>query len=348
MAITSFPFDGQDTTENQFSILFRELQTSGIAGSINGADFKVSAATGMTVQVQPGVAVLRGHAVDSSAIETLSIPNPVGGTIAHRVVLRLDTTDNSILLQLVSSAPGAAAPAPTQSLTGIFEIPLAVVTVPVGTVNVSAAMIVDDRDFTGQGVGAWTTAKRPASPRVGRTGYNTILGYVEVWTGSAWVPTTPIEPVGTVKMTATHAAPPGWFTMQGQSLPQADWPALFAAIGTTYGGNGTHFNLPNMSGRSPLGIGNSGTTGSTHHHLGQQGGEELHYLSIGEMPNHAHTTPNMWSEAYQPHTWELANGFGNGITFQRQAYVGTDATGGNIPHNTMHPFLGITFIIKAL
>lgn len=345
MAITSFPFDGQDTTENQFSILFRELQTSGIAGSIDATNFKVSASTGMTVQVQPGVAILRGHAVDSSAIETLSIPTPAGGTIAHRVVLRLDTTDNSILLRLVSSAPGAAAPAPTQSLTGIFEIPLAVVTVPVGTVNVSAAMIVDDRDFIGQTVGAWSTAKRPVTARAGRTGFNTNLGYLETWNGSTWIPSMPVEAAGTVKMTASASIPAGWFQCLGQSLLKTDYPALHAAITTTYGGTSTHFNLPNLCGRTPIGLGTSVANGATAHHLGQQGGEETHVLSTAEMPSHNHGMPPVHAEVNGIANWEIPDGSGY-VDFTRDAYLVTQNAGGNAAHNNMQPYLGINFIIK--
>lgn len=369
MAITSFPFDGQDTTENQFSVLFRELQTSGVAGSVTGSDFKVSAATGMSVQVQPGLAILRGHAVESTAVETLAIPNSTGGTITHRLVLRLDTTANSIVLALSSSAPGAAVPALTQSLTGIFEISLAVIAVPANSVNVTDAMIVDYREFVGQTVGAWSTSRRPTSPRVGRTGWNTNLGYLETWNGSVWASSMPIEAPGTIKMWAGAAPPSGWLLCQGQSLLISDYVNLNGLIGNYYGGNGTtHFNLPNFSGRAPIGSGTAtGAPGATNHPLGQKGGEEAHTLTVAELASHSH--------GQDQHTHAVRNN--NASANPVAAVVGTDAdtatigggnqyvpvgftgnltidaagatihnAGGSGAHNTMMPYQTVNFIIK--
>jgi hypothetical protein len=33
---------------------------------------------------------------------------------------------------------------------------------------------------------SWTTATRPASPIQGQVGFNTTLGYLEVYNGSSW------------------------------------------------------------------------------------------------------------------------------------------------------------------
>lgn len=59
---------------------------------------------------------------------------------------------------------------------------------------------------------------------------------------------------GTVLPFAGTAAPTGWLLCYGQSLLRADYPNLFTAIGTTYGAaDGTHFNVPDLRGRSPIG-----------------------------------------------------------------------------------------------
>jgi len=34
---------------------------------------------------------------------------------------------------------------------------------------------------------SWTTGTRPGSPSTGQTGFNTTTGFLETWSGSAWV-----------------------------------------------------------------------------------------------------------------------------------------------------------------
>lgn len=46
--------------------------------------------------------------------------------------------------------------------------------------------------------------------------------------------------------------PIGWLLCNGQSLPTAQYQALYSLIGNTYGGNSTTFMLPNLSGAEPL------------------------------------------------------------------------------------------------
>jgi microcystin-dependent protein len=81
-------------------------------------------------------------------------------------------------------------------------------------------------------------------------------------------------------------APAGWLLCDGSAVSRTTYAALFAEIGTTCGpGDGsTTFNLPDMRGRVPVGK-NTGTFLT----LGQQGGEEAHALTSGEMPPHTHT-----------------------------------------------------------
>lgn len=64
------------------------------------------------------------------------------------------------------------------------------------------------------------------------------------------------SPSGMVSPYAGSAAPDGWLLCNGASLLRATYPDLFTAIGTTFGAaDGTHFNVPDMRGRSPLGVG---------------------------------------------------------------------------------------------
>lgn len=71
--------------------------------------------------------------------------------------------------------------------------------------------------------------------------------------------------------------------------------------------------------------------------IGQKGGEELRSMSVAELPSHAHTG-------------QRDNGAGSGGVFFNQAGTGslsTNATGGNIPHNVMNPFVVVNYIIKT-
>src|ERR687890_1058457 len=71
-------------------------------------------------------------------------------------------------------------------------------------------------------------------------------------------------------------APKGWALCNGQLLPINQNQALFALLGTTFGGNGqTNFALPNLQGRTPIHVGSG-------HILGQLGGEQAHTLNQGE------------------------------------------------------------------
>lgn len=82
-------------------------------------------------------------------------------------------------------------------------------------------------------------------------------------------------------------APRGWALCAGQTLSIAQYQALFALLGTTYGGNGTTtFNLPDLRARVPIGFGQA--PGLSPYSLGAPGGEETHQLSAGEVPSHGH------------------------------------------------------------
>jgi microcystin-dependent protein len=82
-------------------------------------------------------------------------------------------------------------------------------------------------------------------------------------------------------------APKGWFMCQGQLLPINQYQALFALIGTTYGGNGvTTFALPDLRGRTPIGSGQS-ISGSVFVN-GEPGGTENVTLNNQQLPIHTH------------------------------------------------------------
>lgn len=100
------------------------------------------------------------------------------------------------------------------------------------------------------------------------------------------------SPSGGVIAYAGAAAPTGWLLCDGSSLLRASYPALFTAIGVTYGSaDGTHFSLPDLRGRTVVAAGTG--SGLTARALAASGGEESHVLTTAEsgLQAHTHSTP---------------------------------------------------------
>ncbi len=76
-------------------------------------------------------------------------------------------------------------------------------------------------------------------------------------------------PTGSLLPFAGSAAPTGFLIADGSSYSTGTYPNLFSVIGYTYGGSGGNFNVPNMLGYVPAGLGGSlglglgNTTGAT-------------------------------------------------------------------------------------
>lgn len=97
-----------------------------------------------------------------------------------------------------------------------------------------------------------------------------------------------MEPyIGQISMFAFRFAPIGWALCNGQSLPIAQNQALYALIGTTYGGTATTFNLPDLRGRIAM---HRSTDAQTNYREGQAGGTETVALTTAsQLPPHSHT-----------------------------------------------------------
>ena len=91
--------------------------------------------------------------------------------------------------------------------------------------------------------------------------------------------------IGEIRLFPYTFAPRGWAFCHGQVLSIAQNTALFALIGTTYGGNGTvTFALPDLRGRVPVSAGQ----GPGQYFLGETGGAEQVSLGVAQMPSHGH------------------------------------------------------------
>lgn len=146
--------------------------------------------------------------------------------------------------------------------------------------------------------------------------------------------------IGEIRIFAFPFVPKGWAACDGQIMSINQNQALFALLGTTYGGNGiTTFALPDLRGRVPVHFGNGVS-------LGQMAGESAHTLTSNEMPAHIHgvigsaavatksdPTDQLWAApavsayATAPNTVMAANAL--------------KTTGGSQPHENMQPYLTV-------
>jgi microcystin-dependent protein len=107
-------------------------------------------------------------------------------------------------------------------------------------------------------------------------------------------------PVGAAMEFFGSTLPPSWLWCDGAGYLTTAHPALFNAIGYTYGGSGSSFNVPNAKQR--VGVGADGTT----YVLGQYGGANSVAIPLANLPPHAHNVPAHSHTAQQnSHTHNL-------------------------------------------
>jgi microcystin-dependent protein len=150
-------------------------------------------------------------------------------------------------------------------------------------------------------------------------------------------------------------APIGWVFCDGQLLPISQFDAVFALIGTTYGGNGTvNFALPNLMGRAPMDWGSG--TGLTPRVIGEPLGTDSVTLTSLQIPSHNHMivteaatstddqtdTPsvNAWLGSSAGSQMYTDNATTPNVAFAQNA-IGV--TGGSQPHNNLQPLLVLNF-----
>jgi microcystin-dependent protein len=159
--------------------------------------------------------------------------------------------------------------------------------------------------------------------------------------------------LGEIRMFGGNFAPRGWAFCNGQLLSIASNTALFALLGTTYGGDGrVTFALPNLQGRMPMHWGNG--AGLSPKVIGESAGAETVTLLATQMPAHTHAARansasgntnspvgKVWSKdaGVQSATYS-----GNAPNADMAANaIGT--AGGSQPHPNMPPYLAVSFII---
>jgi len=94
--------------------------------------------------------------------------------------------------------------------------------------------------------------------------------------------------IGQIQPFGFNFAPRGWSTCAGQILAISSNTALFSLIGCTFGGDcRTTFALPDLRGRSIVGVGNG--PGLSPMIWGERGGSEQFQLLASQLPAHSHT-----------------------------------------------------------
>ena len=149
-------------------------------------------------------------------------------------------------------------------------------------------------------------------------------------------------PIGVILPFAGAVEPQDYVFCDGREILRAKYSKLFGVIGTIYGaGDGsTTFNLPDMRGRTPIGLDNLGgavagrVTNATA--LNVSGGAETHTLTLYEMPSHEHSYGSTASGVKYD---EELDGYNPVIKATSQA-------GFNQPHNNMQPYITVSYIIK--
>lgn len=150
--------------------------------------------------------------------------------------------------------------------------------------------------------------------------------------------------LGQIMAVAFNFAPKGWALCNGQVMAINTNQALFALLGTTYGGNGIQtFALPDLRGRVAMGVGGG-------FQLGNTTGEETHTLTSNEMPLHQH--PVSASAVVGTQAVAAGNLLGNAAMYNASPpdpAASTDnliaAVGGSQPHENRPPYLVMTWII---
>jgi microcystin-dependent protein len=165
-----------------------------------------------------------------------------------------------------------------------------------------------------------------------------------------------------IMMFGGNFAPRGWAQCNGQLLAITQNTALFSLLGTMYGGDGrTTFALPDMRGRTPVGVGHG--PGLSDYRQGPGGGYEQVRLSIPNLPSHDHSASGTVKASFTPPAGQgnqplptnnnlAGNGtnmYSNQATNVEMAAGNVDVkvgeTGGNMPFSVVQPWCAVQIII---
>jgi microcystin-dependent protein len=169
--------------------------------------------------------------------------------------------------------------------------------------------------------------------------------------------------VGQIEVFAFGFAPRGWAICQGQTMAITQNQALFALLGTQFGGNGTtNFVLPDLRGHAADGY---GVFQGQAYPMGKTTGTETVTLTETQMPAGAHThnfvainNGTSGGSATPGSTVMLASGYNASSSAAEELYANTTAAPpptplvignlgavGGAPHENRMPYLAVNYCI---
>jgi microcystin-dependent protein len=159
--------------------------------------------------------------------------------------------------------------------------------------------------------------------------------------------------VAEIRIFPFSIVPTGWALCNGQLLPISQNTALFALLGTFYGGDGkSTFALPDLQGSAPMFWGQG--SGLSDRFLGEQTGSETVTLLQSEIPFHTHTLQAFVvpGDLKEPQAGAVLTRNSNGAVFNSSvsnlvtmAPQALTPAGGSLPHNNMMPSVTFSFCI---
>jgi microcystin-dependent protein len=159
--------------------------------------------------------------------------------------------------------------------------------------------------------------------------------------------------LGEIRMFAGNFAISGWALCNGQLLSISQNQALFAILGTTYGGDGVNnFALPDLQGRVPIHMGQG--AGLSPYVLGEETGVETVTLTASQMPVHTHLVQcntGGGNQASPSGGLPAVESTGTSLDYSTVAGNATmnpamnQNAGGDQPHTNIQPVLCVNFLI---
>ncbi|MGO1073264.1 phage tail protein [Lysobacter sp. CA199] len=161
--------------------------------------------------------------------------------------------------------------------------------------------------------------------------------------------------IAQIQIFGFNFAPRGWAVCTGQTIPIQQNTALFALLGTQYGGDGkTTFQLPNFVNRAVCSQGQG--SGLTPRSMGETFGSNAVTLSSQEMPIHTHAVtlynqnvaskkadvPSSGNSLGSPNTFAFVPGTAANAQFSPTLVL---PTGNSQPHENRQPYLAMNFCI---
>ena len=158
--------------------------------------------------------------------------------------------------------------------------------------------------------------------------------------------------LGEIMLFAGNFPPRGWAFCNGQVLAISQNDALYALIGTTYGGDGqSTFALPDLRSRVPIHMGQG--PGLSNYIIGQKAGTESVSLTSNQLPQHSHAANaiTIGTSSSPAGQFPSSDPGGNVAQYKTGAAnaqmnaLAISGSGGGQPHLNLQPLLVLNFCI---